>query len=106
MNDTRQPASTSSFSSGYRASGLLLHVTSLPSPYGIGDLRPVAYPWIDGLHEAGQTCWQALPVGPTGYGVRASVCANKVPGFRAASIHDNFSARQGAEDDHINIICL
>ena len=54
--------------SGYRASGLLLHVTSLPSVYGIGDLGPEAFAWIDRLHDAGQTWWQALPLGPTGYG--------------------------------------
>ena len=41
-----------------------------------------------------------------GSGVGASVCANKVPGVRAALIHDHFSARQGVEDDHMNIICL
>jgi 4-alpha-glucanotransferase len=51
-----------------RASGLLLHVTSLPSPYGIGDVGSAAYSWIDRLHEAGQRWWQALPLGPTGYG--------------------------------------
>jgi len=51
-----------------RASGLLLHVTSLPSPYGIGDLGPAALSWIDRLHEAGQSWWQALPLGPTGRG--------------------------------------
>jgi 4-alpha-glucanotransferase len=47
---------------------LLLHITSLPSQYGIGDLGPAAYAWIDRLHDAGQTWWQALPLGPTGYG--------------------------------------
>ncbi len=52
----------------YRASGLLLHVTSLPSPYGIGDLGASAFSWIDRLHDAGQGWWQALPLGPTGYG--------------------------------------
>src|ERR1700683_5341211 len=52
----------------YRASGLLLHVTSLPSPYGIGDLGSAAFSWIDRLHDAGQKWWQALPLGPTGYG--------------------------------------
>jgi 4-alpha-glucanotransferase len=52
----------------YRASGLLLHVTSLPSPYGIGDLGPAALSWVDRLHYAGQSWWQALPLGPTGYG--------------------------------------
>ena len=56
------------FPPGYRASGLLLHVTSLPSPYGIGDLGPSAFSWIDRLHGAGQRWWQALPLGPTGYG--------------------------------------
>jgi ribose 5-phosphate isomerase B len=41
-----------------------------------------------------------------GSGVGASVCANKIPGIRAALIHDHFSTRQGVEDDHINIVCL
>ena len=41
-----------------------------------------------------------------GSGVGASVCANKVHGVRAALINDHFSARQGVEDDHINIICM
>src|SRR5712672_1968702 len=52
----------------YRASGVLLHVASLPSPYGIGDMGPAALEWVDRLHEAGQAWWQALPLGPTGYG--------------------------------------
>jgi 4-alpha-glucanotransferase len=52
----------------YRGSGLLLHVTSLPSPYGIGDLGSSAFSWIDHLHDAGQRWWQSLPLGPTGYG--------------------------------------
>jgi 4-alpha-glucanotransferase len=56
------------FSPDYRGSGILLHVTSLPSPYGIGDLGPSAFAWIDRLHDAGQGWWQALPLGPTGYG--------------------------------------
>jgi ribose 5-phosphate isomerase B len=41
-----------------------------------------------------------------GSGVGASVCANKIPGIRAALIHDHFSARQGVEDDHLNIVCM
>jgi ribose 5-phosphate isomerase B len=41
-----------------------------------------------------------------GSGVGASVCANKVPGIRAALIHDHFSARQGVEDDHMNVLCM
>jgi ribose 5-phosphate isomerase B len=41
-----------------------------------------------------------------GSGVGASVCANKVRGVRAALVHDHFSARQGVEDDHMNILCI
>ncbi len=41
-----------------------------------------------------------------GSGVGASVCVNKIPGVRAALIHDHFSARQGVEDDHMNILCM
>jgi 4-alpha-glucanotransferase len=59
---------TPPFPTEYRASGLLLHVTSLPSPYGIGDLGSSAFSWIDRLHDAGLAWWQALPLGPTGYG--------------------------------------
>jgi len=41
-----------------------------------------------------------------GSGVGAAVCANKVPGARASLIHDHFSAKQGVEDDHMNILCM
>jgi ribose 5-phosphate isomerase B len=41
-----------------------------------------------------------------GSGVGAAICANKVPGIRAALIHDDFSARQGVEDDHMNVLCM
>jgi 4-alpha-glucanotransferase len=60
------------FPAEYRASGLLLHVTSLPSPYGIGDQGPTAVAWVDRLHEAGQSWWQGLPLGPTGDLTQAS----------------------------------
>jgi 4-alpha-glucanotransferase len=56
------------FPEGYRASGVLLHVTSLPSPYGIGDVGPSAFAWVDQLVAAGQSWWQVLPLGPTGLG--------------------------------------
>ncbi len=56
------------FAPEYRASGVLLPVTSLPSRYGIGDFGPSARAWIDRLSEAKQSWWQALPLGPTGYG--------------------------------------
>ncbi len=51
-----------------RTSGILLHPTSLPSPYGIGDLGPEAYEFIDFLEKAGQHLWQVLPMTPTGFG--------------------------------------
>ena len=51
-----------------RASGVLLHVSSLPSPGGIGDLGPAAYAFADFLAAAKQQYWQVLPLTPTGYG--------------------------------------
>ena len=51
-----------------RYSGILLHPTSLPGTYGIGDLGSSAYRFIDFLERSGQTFWQMLPLGPTGYG--------------------------------------
>lgn len=51
-----------------RSSGILLHPTSLPSRFGIGDFGPEAYKFVDFLVEAGQSLWQVLPLGPTGYG--------------------------------------
>ncbi len=51
-----------------RVSGILLHPTSLPSPFGIGDLGDDAYQFIDFLVESDQQIWQILPLGPTGYG--------------------------------------
>src|SRR5258708_18047823 len=59
------------FGVDYRAAGVLLHVTSLPSPYGIGDLGPSAFSWVDRLHDAKQGWWQGLPLGPSGYGTSA-----------------------------------
>jgi 4-alpha-glucanotransferase len=51
-----------------RSSGILLHVTSLPGPYGTGDLGPEAYRFVDFLHRSHQTYWQVLPLVPVGYG--------------------------------------
>ena len=51
-----------------RSSGLLMHITSLPSPYGIGTMGAEARNFIDFLHAAGQRWWQILPICPTGYG--------------------------------------
>lgn len=51
-----------------RSSGILMHITSLPSPYGIGTLGKEAYAFADFLKAAGQKHWQVLPINPTGYG--------------------------------------
>jgi 4-alpha-glucanotransferase len=51
-----------------RSSGILLHPTSLPNPFGIGDLGPEAYRFVEFLTGAGQKIWQVLPLVPTGYG--------------------------------------
>ena len=59
---------------------------------------PLAQAVAQGLVERG--------LAVCGSGVGASVCANKVPGVRAALVQDHFSVRQGVEDDHINILCL
>ncbi|MDD3794901.1 MAG: 4-alpha-glucanotransferase [Lachnospiraceae bacterium] len=53
---------------GQRLSGILVHPTSFPSPYGIGDLGQGAYDFIDFLEASGQHLWQVLPLGPTGFG--------------------------------------
>lgn len=51
-----------------RSSGVLMHISSLPSEYGIGDFGKKAYEFVDFLNETGQKLWQILPLGPTGYG--------------------------------------
>jgi len=51
--------------SSKRASGILAHISSLPSPYGIGDIGPSSYAFLDFLAAAGQSCWQFLPTVPT-----------------------------------------
>ena len=51
-----------------RESGILMHITSLPGPYGVGTMGKEAFRFVDFLKEAGQTHWQILPLTPTGYG--------------------------------------
>lgn len=63
-----------------RASGILLHPTSLPGPYGIGDLGPAAYRWLDWLAGSGCKLWQVLPLGPTGYGDSPYQCFSAFAG--------------------------
>lgn len=63
-----------------RSSGILLHPTSLPGPYGIGDLGPESYRWIDWLSETGCKLWQVLPLGPTGFGDSPYQCFSAFAG--------------------------
>jgi 4-alpha-glucanotransferase len=63
-----------------RSSGILLHPTSLPGKYGIGDLGKHAYQFVDWLYEAGQTIWQVLPLGPTSYGDSPYQCLSAFAG--------------------------
>ena len=51
-----------------RASGVLMHLSSLPSPYGIGTMGAAARAFVDFLAAAGQRYWQLLPICPTSYG--------------------------------------
>ena len=63
-----------------RSSGILLHPTSFPGPYGIGDLGPNARKWIDFLADTGTGLWQVLPLGPTGYGDSPYQCFSAFAG--------------------------
>jgi len=63
-----------------RASGILLHPTCLPGAYGIGDLGPAAYRWVDWLAGSGCKLWQVLPLGPTGYGDSPYQCFSAFAG--------------------------
>ena len=51
-----------------RESGILMHITSLPSPYGVGTMGKAAFAFVDFLKKSGQSFWQILPLTPTGYG--------------------------------------
>jgi len=63
-----------------RSSGILLHPTSLPGPYGIGDLGPATDEWLDWLAATGCHYWQTLPLGPTGYGDSPYQCFSAFAG--------------------------
>ncbi|NEO26486.1 MAG: 4-alpha-glucanotransferase [Kamptonema sp. SIO4C4] len=63
-----------------RASGILLHPTSLPGRFGVGDLGQEAYRFVDFLVETGQQVWQVLPLGPTGYGNSPYLCYSALAG--------------------------
>ena len=68
MIDRARAIMSAPFPPEYRALGVLLHITSLPSRHGVGDFGPSARAWIDRLADAGQSWRQSLPLGPAGYG--------------------------------------
>ncbi len=80
MASTTDSAATVALATNRRTAGVLLHVSSLPSRFGIGDLGPDARHWIDALARAGQTWWQILPLGPTGYGDSPYQCYSAFAG--------------------------
>src|SRR5207237_2760472 len=63
-----------------RASGILLHATSLPGRFAIGDLGPAAFAFADFLVASWQSLWQVLPLGPTGYGDSPYACYSAFAG--------------------------
>src|SRR5271156_1041962 len=63
-----------------RSSGILLHPTSLPGAYGVGELGAEAHAFADFLRDSGQRIWQVLPLGPTGYGDSPYQCFSAFAG--------------------------
>jgi 4-alpha-glucanotransferase len=78
-----------------RSSGILLHPTSLPGRFGVGDLGPEAYRFADFLTAAGQSLWQVLPLGPTGYGDSPYAC------FSAFAGNTLLISPERLADDHL-----
>ncbi|WP_066425850.1 4-alpha-glucanotransferase [Anabaena sp. 4-3] len=87
-----------------RSSGVLLHPTSFPSRFGIGDLGLEAYKFIDFLRESYQQYWQVLPLGPTGYGNSPYACYSALAG-NPMLISPERLQEQGflSEEDFVNL---
>jgi 4-alpha-glucanotransferase len=81
-----------------RVSGILLHPTSFPGRFGIGDLGAIAYQFIDFLYESGQQLWQVLPLGPTAYGNSPYMCYSAMAG-NPLLISPEFLQNQGLLSD-------
>jgi 4-alpha-glucanotransferase len=104
VSGDRCPDSAPPFPADDRASGVLLHVTSLPSAYGIGDAGPAARAWLDRLRVAAQCWWQVLPLNPTGpghspYEPLSSFAGNELPISPEGLIEDGL-LRAGDCDGH------
>jgi len=86
-----------------RAAGILLHPTSLPGRFGIGDIGPMAERFLDWLASAGQTIWQVLPLGPTGqgaspYGDLSAFAGNPLLISPEKLVEDGLAPRSAVED--------
>ena len=105
MSHHATPQSDALFPEGYRAAGVLLHLTSLPGPYGVGDAGAAAYRWVDALVEAGQRWWQLLPLGPTDFGnspyqSSSSFASNEMLVSPEKLIEDGLLSREDCGDVH------
>ena len=90
-----------------RASGILLHPTSLPGRFGIGDLGPAAFAFADFLVASGQSIWQVLPLGPTGYGDSPYACYSAFAGNTLLiSPEKLFDAGLITKNDLMNVLPL
>ena len=96
-----------------RSSGILLHPTCLPGPYGIGDIGSTAHRWVDFLSAAGCGLWQILPLGPTGYADSPYQCFSSFAGnpylispdalLKDDLLHpDDLIDRPSFPDDHVD----
>ena len=96
-----------------RSSGILLHPTCLPGPYGIGDIGSTAHRWVDFLSAAGCGIWQILPLGPTGYADSPYQCFSSFAGnpylispdalLKDDLLHpDDLIDRPSFPDDHVD----
>ena len=93
----KEELTTKLHSAGHEVADFGAHILSPGDDYP-DFVVPLAHAVVAGEVERG--------VAICGSGVGASVCANKIKGIRAALIHDHFSAKQGVEDDHMNILCM
>lgn len=85
-----------------RSSGILLHPSSLPGPYGIGDIGPQSYRFVDWLVSTGSKLWQVLPLGPTGYGDSPYQCFSAFAGNPYLISPDDLLAEGLLTQDDLN----
>ena len=88
-----------------RKSGILMHITSLPGPYGIGSMGQCAYDFVDFLASAGQSYWQILPLSPTGYGDSPSQAFSAFAGNHYLIDLDFLIAEGLLQQEEVDSIC-